>query len=205
MKRLRAFNRTLIGLGVVVAMGCLLAGRGSAGVQDGAFSISSDGGGNVAFEVRDLSRREVLQRLLQSRGIVLEGVDPAFAEERISGAFYGSIDAVLQRLLAQTNFVAVYKHEGGTSRIARVIIAARGGEKMGGRGEVGEWLGSAGADWGGIGCRSTSGLPGPRARVEQVAALTTGDVGEGSASCSDATATRGEVGATVRRRILRVP
>ena len=139
MKRLRAFNRTLIGLGVVVAMGCLLAGRGSAGVQDGAFSISSDGGGNVAFEVRDLSRREVLQRLLQSRGIVLEGVDPAFAEERISGAFYGSIDAVLQRLLAQTNFVAVYKREGGTSRIARVIIVGKAASLP------------------------TSGLPGPRA------------------------------------------
>jgi len=96
-------------------------------------------GQNVAFEVRDLSRREVLQRLLQNRGIVLEGVDPAFAEERISGAFYGSIDAVLQRLLAQTNFVAVYKREGGTSRIARVIIVGKAASQP------------------------TSGLPGPRA------------------------------------------
>jgi len=75
--------------------------------------------------VRDVPRREVLNRLLTSKAIVLEWVDQAFADERISGAFNGSIDGVLQRLLAQADFVAAYDREGGTSRITRLTIVGK--------------------------------------------------------------------------------
>ena len=124
MNRLSGFNRALIGLGVAAAIGCMLTGPGSAGVQDSVFFVSPDGG-NVAFDVRDVSRREVLHRLLNSKAVELEWVDRAYADERISGAFNGSTDAVLQRLLAQTDFVAVYDRDGGKARIARLIIVGK--------------------------------------------------------------------------------
>ena len=124
MNRLSGFYRTLIGLGIVALIGCMLTAPGSAGVEDSVFSVSHDGN-NVAFDVRDVSRREVLQRLLQSRAIEVEWVDAAYADERISGAFNGSPDAVLQRLLAQTDFVAAYNRDGGLSRITRLIIVGK--------------------------------------------------------------------------------
>jgi len=123
MDRFTGFNRA-IRLGRVVAIGCMLAGSASADVQDSVFFVSPDGD-NVAFDVRDVPRREVLNRLLTSKAIVLEWVDQAFADERISGAFNGSIDGVLQRLLAQADFVAAYDREGGTSRITRLTIVGK--------------------------------------------------------------------------------
>jgi hypothetical protein len=94
-----------------------------AGVQDSVFSVGADG--TVAFDVRDVARRDVLQRLVQGRAVELEWVDPTFADERITGVFNGSADAVLQRLLAQTDFVAVYDRQGGKPRIARLIIVGK--------------------------------------------------------------------------------
>ena len=123
MNRSSGFNRALIRLGAVATIGCLLASPGFAGVQDSVFFVSPDG--NVAFDVRDVSRREVLQRLLSSKAIELEWVDPVYADERISGAFNGNADTVLQRLLAQTDFVVVYNRDGGISRVARLIIVGK--------------------------------------------------------------------------------
>ena len=124
MKVFSSIGRALIGLGFVGAIGCMQAGPSFAGVQDSVFFISPDGG-NVAFDVRDVSRREVLGQLLRSKAIELEWVDSTFAEERISGAFKGSTDAVLQRLLAQTDFVVVYARDGDQSRIARLIVVGK--------------------------------------------------------------------------------
>jgi hypothetical protein len=124
MDRFTGLNRALIRLGGVVAVWCMLAGSASAGVQDSVFFVSPDGH-NVAFDVRDVPRREVLNRLLTSRAIALEWVDQTFADERISGAFHGNIDAVLQRLLAQADFVAVYDRAGGTPRITRLTIVGK--------------------------------------------------------------------------------
>jgi hypothetical protein len=124
MNKSSGFNRALMRLGVAAAIGCLLTGPGLAGVQDSVFFVSPDGS-NVAFDVRDVSRREVLQRLLSSKAIELEWVDQAFAEERISGAFNGNTDSVLQRLLTQTDFVAVYGRDGEKPRIVRLIIVGK--------------------------------------------------------------------------------
>jgi hypothetical protein len=104
MSRLCSFNRALVRLAILAATAWSLVGPTAAGVQDSVFSIAADG--SVAFDVRDVARREVLQRLVQGRAVELEWVDPAFADERITGVFNGSADAVLQRLLAQTDFVA---------------------------------------------------------------------------------------------------
>jgi hypothetical protein len=123
MSRLCSFNRALVRLAILAATAWSLAGPVSAGVQDSVFSVGADG--TVAFDVRDVARRDVLQRLVQGRAVELEWVDPAFADERITGVFNGSADAVLQRLLAQTDFVAVYDRQGGKPRIARLIIVGK--------------------------------------------------------------------------------
>src|SRR6185295_19156490 len=104
MTRLGTFRRTLIKVGFAAAIGCLQASPGMTDVQDSVFFISPDGS-NVAFDVRNVSRREVLDRLLTNRSIELEWIDAAVGDERISGSFKGSPDTVLQRLLAQTDFV----------------------------------------------------------------------------------------------------
>ena len=129
MTRFGTLKRALIKVGFAAAIGCMQASPGIAGVQDSVFFINPDGS-NVAFDVRDVSRREVLDRLLTSKSIELEWVDAAAGDERISGAFRGSTDDVLQRLLAQTDFVVVYGRDGDKTRIARLIIvgkAASGG------------------------------------------------------------------------------
>jgi hypothetical protein len=118
-----SFHRLLVRSGVLAASAWWLASAGLAGVQDSVFSVGADG--NVAFDVRDVARRDVLQRLLQGRAVEVEWVDPAFADERITGVFSGSADAVLRRLLAQTDFVAVYDGQGGKPRIARLIIVGK--------------------------------------------------------------------------------
>jgi hypothetical protein len=118
-----SFNRALVRLAIVAATAWSLAGPVSAGVQDSVFSVGADG--TVAFDVRDVARRDVLQRLVQGRAVELEWVDPAFADERITGVFNGSVDAVLQRLLAQTDFVAVYDRQAEKPRIARLIIVGK--------------------------------------------------------------------------------
>ena len=110
-------------LGVVAAIGCLLTWPGVADVGDSVFFVSPDG--TVAFDVRDVSRGEVLSRLVSGKAIELDWVDAAYANERISGVFNGSAEAVLQRLLAQTDFVAVYDREGGGTRLARLIIVGK--------------------------------------------------------------------------------
>lgn len=126
MKTVFGLRRAAIGLGFVAVFGALQAGPSLAGIQDSVFFVSPDGS-SVAFDVRDVSRREVLSRLLRSKEVELEWIDSAFAEERITGAFKGSTDAVLQRLLAQTDFVVVYARDGERSRITRLIIVGKGG------------------------------------------------------------------------------
>jgi hypothetical protein len=72
--------------------------------------------------VRDTSRREVLNQLFGGTDIKIRWINPAFADERITGKFSGTPTAVLQKLLAQSNFVIVHAGSGDTSRVARVII-----------------------------------------------------------------------------------
>jgi hypothetical protein len=115
-------KRALIGLGFVAVLGCMQAGPGIAGMRESTFYVSPDGS-TVAFDVHGVSRRDVLDQLLQNQSIEPEWVDAAFADELISGTFKGSTDAVLQRLLAQANFVAVYAPDG--DGLARLIIVGR--------------------------------------------------------------------------------
>jgi hypothetical protein len=92
-----------------------------AGVQDSRFEFSSDGT-SVDFDVRDTSRREVPNQFFAGTDIEIQWTNTAFADQRISGKFSGTPTAVLQQLLAQSNFVIVRDGSGDTSRVVRVII-----------------------------------------------------------------------------------
>jgi hypothetical protein len=125
MSKSSGLGRALIGLGLAAVVGCMQAtSSGVAGIHDSIFFTSPDGS-SVAFDVRDVSRREVLDRLLVGRAIELEWIDTVFADERISGAFKGTTDSVLQRLLAQSDYVVVYDRKGDKPRIARLIIVGK--------------------------------------------------------------------------------
>src|SRR4249920_2972490 len=117
-------GRVLLAVSIVAAIGCASAGPTFAGIQDSVFFIAP-GGTSVAFDVRDVPRREVVDRLLAGRAIAHEWLDDALADERISGTFNGGAEAVLQKLLAPTNFVVVYERGGDTPRISRLIVIGK--------------------------------------------------------------------------------
>ena len=111
-------------LGIVAGIGGMAVGPGFAGTRESAFFIAP-GGANVVFDVRDVPRREVVDRLLAGRSILLEWLDDTVADEPVTGTFNGSAEAVLQRLLAQTNFVVVYDRSGDQPRISRLTILGK--------------------------------------------------------------------------------
>ena len=122
MGNLRALAGALMALGI--GIGGIHVGPSVAGVRESAFFIAP-GGASVVFDVRDVPRREVVDRLLAGRAVVLEWLDEALADEPITGVFNGSAEAVLQRLLAQTNFVVVYDRSGDPPRISRLTILGK--------------------------------------------------------------------------------
>ena len=124
MRTLHALAGALVALGIVAGIGGVPVGPAFAGIRESAFFIAP-GGASVAFDVRNVPRREVVDRLLAGRAVVLEWLDEALADEPITGVFNGSAEAVLQRLLAQTNFVVVYDRSGDQPRISRLTILGK--------------------------------------------------------------------------------
>ena len=59
----------------------------------------------------------------QDHGV--QWLDDTLADEPVTGVFNGSAEAVLQRLLAQTNFVVVYDRSGDQPRISRLTILGK--------------------------------------------------------------------------------
>jgi hypothetical protein len=111
-------------LKILVAALCAAAGSGSmpagafAAVQDSRFEFTADGA-DVDFDVRNVPRRDVLDRLFADTGIEIKWLSSSFAAEPISGQFNGAPSSVVRQLLAKTNFVIAYDDE---SRVSRVII-----------------------------------------------------------------------------------
>jgi len=101
---------------IATAAGLIIAPAAFAGIEDSRFDISADKA-TVNFEVKDVSRREVLQRLFAGTRTELKWVDEAYADEQIVGNFNGSQDAVLFALLKQAEFVASYDKKGELERV----------------------------------------------------------------------------------------
>ena len=108
-----------------VAMGvagvALTAAAAGAAIQDSKFAISPDGA-RVELDLREVSRREALERLFAGRGVQIDWQHAASAAEALSGRFEGTLAAVTHRLLARTNFIVSYGQRDGARRIARVIV-----------------------------------------------------------------------------------
>jgi len=97
----------------------------AAAVQDSRFEFSPDGA-DVVFEVTDVPRREVLDRLFAGTGIEVKWLNASFADEPISGTFAGARTAIARVLLSQTNFVIGYDDK---ARLARVVIVGPAGKE----------------------------------------------------------------------------
>ena len=92
-----------------------------ASVEDSRFEFSPDGAG-VDFDVKDTSRRDVMNRLFDGTGVEIRWINSSFANERISGKFSGTPAAVARLLLAQTNLLIVHEQSGDASRVVRIIV-----------------------------------------------------------------------------------
>ena len=104
------------------ACGCVVSlNLAVAGIQDSRFDFSADGV-NVEFEVRNVPRREVLNRLFADTGIEIRWINAAFADEAMSGTFSGAADVVARQLLAQMNFVIVNDGSSDGPRMTRLIV-----------------------------------------------------------------------------------
>jgi hypothetical protein len=95
-----------------------------AAVADSQFVISADGA-SVDFDVREVARSYVVDRLLANRDIKIEWLNREIADEVISGQFQGTISGVARGLLAQFNVVLGYSKVNDEVRITRIIVVGR--------------------------------------------------------------------------------
>jgi hypothetical protein len=102
----------------------LFAGMGLAAIEDSRFAASSDGT-VFEFELREVSRREVFDRLFANSDIRFDWKSPDLADERISGRYQGALPHVAQQLLTNLDFVLGYERLGGEPRMTRVTIVGR--------------------------------------------------------------------------------
>ena len=121
MTGIRALNRTVGALCGSVLIALTLATAAFAVDQDSRFAISSDRM-SVDFDVRNVTRREILRRLFADTGISLDWWNQPFAEELITGTFQGPPSRVAGQLLSQANFVIVYRLSGERPEISRLLI-----------------------------------------------------------------------------------
>jgi hypothetical protein len=124
MKRSGERVRGLMKFGAFAMILSIHAAASTAGLHESTFSVSPDGT-TVAFEVRDVSRREVVARLLQGKAIEVEWIDLSLADERINGVFKGKLDSVLQLLVAKINSVVVYDRHSDKTRISKIIFVGK--------------------------------------------------------------------------------
>lgn len=115
------------GASLAAAVLCFSAGTAKAGVDESRFVVSPDGA-SVDLELRDVPRREVLERLFAGQSIKVEWVNREVAQESVSGNFVGARSDVIRQLLQQTNFVLTYTGAGASKQVARVLVLGRASE-----------------------------------------------------------------------------
>lgn len=113
---------------IAAFLGSLLAVDASLGAAaDSRFDISPDGH-SVEFELRDVPRHDVLARLFAEQEIKVDWLEPAIANDLVSGSYHGALSQVARQLLEKLNFILVYNMTPNARRITRIVIvgAAKG-------------------------------------------------------------------------------
>ena len=126
MKELFAIGRTAIGIWCVIAL--YVSGWSSLAAEDSRFSIRSDER-FVELEIRDVSRKEVLDRLVSGRGITIEWRNSAVGDELITGRYVGTLVSVARQLLAPTDFVMIYGCNNNEPCLSRVLVIGRANDR----------------------------------------------------------------------------
>src|SRR5437870_2461224 len=117
----RIWRLRCVSMGLLCFGGWFFGSAALAAIDDSRFEISADGA-SVELDLREVPRRDVLERLFAARAIKLEWISRAIADEPISGRFAGTLPAVVRRLLSRTNFVLAYERSDDKLRISRVLI-----------------------------------------------------------------------------------
>jgi hypothetical protein len=97
---------------------------GLAAGEDSRLDISADGT-SVDFDLHQVARREVVDRLFADRGIQLDWLNRDVADEPIRGRFRGTRSAVARQMLAPLDFVLAVDRVDGEVRITRVVVVGR--------------------------------------------------------------------------------
>jgi hypothetical protein len=87
--------------------------------------VTSSDGTVFEFELREVSRREVFDRLFANNDIRFDWKSPGIADELISGSYHGSLSQVARLLLTKLDFVLGYEQVDGEVRMTRVVIVGR--------------------------------------------------------------------------------
>jgi hypothetical protein len=98
------------------------ADTASGGIAESRLAIGPDG---VEFDLREVPRREVLERLFAGLGIKLEWGSRAVADDPISGRYHGTRSSVARQLLEHTNFIVEYGRVNDKSQVVRVRVLGR--------------------------------------------------------------------------------
>jgi hypothetical protein len=110
---------------IAFALGLLLfPSFGLAGDQDNRFDVNADGT-SVDFDLHQVPRRDVLNRLFADRGVKVDWLNRDVADEAIRGHFTGPPSAVARQILAPLNFILALDKVDGETRITRVIVVGR--------------------------------------------------------------------------------
>ena len=116
------FVRPAIMLGHIAVASLTLSGPSWAAVEQSRFETN---GNSVRYELREVSRKDVLERLFASQGIAVEWKDKSVADELVTGRYDGTVSSVARQLLTGTDFVLRYDMSQGKSRIVRVLVLGR--------------------------------------------------------------------------------
>ena len=111
-------NRIVLSLAAATALIAVNFNPIFAEAQEHRLNINTDQT-VVSFDVRDLSRREAVERLFAGTDIEVKWLNSDVANQHISGMFSGTQESVLRRLLAEADFVIGYND---SAKLSSVLI-----------------------------------------------------------------------------------
>jgi hypothetical protein len=94
--------------------------------KKGTITLKNTAIGGLVLITKGATPRIILKRLFTGQKVAIEWRNNEFANEKVYGAFAGSVDEIRRRLLMRANYVAVYATGGGTWRVVRIIVLGVG-------------------------------------------------------------------------------
>lgn len=111
----------LLGTTVAVVASALMSAAPSA--EPVTAVLGGSAGRIQSVDAAATPRRVLIDRLIGDQTIAIDWVDPAFAEEPVSGHFRGPFQRVVRQILGNANYIVAYEgHPDGTQTPSRLVI-----------------------------------------------------------------------------------